>query len=355
VLMTLGAVTILLPVMMALVQKNYKRLLAFHAISQAGYMILGIGTAVPAGIVGGIFHMVNNALYKCGLFMTGGAVEKQAGTADLEKLGGLGRQMPVTCACFLVAALSISGVPPFNGFFSKELVYHGALEAGRGWSWGWIFYAAALAGSFFTAASFLKLGHAAYFDKPRQERAPVNDAPLSMQVPMIVIAGLCIVFGVMNWLPIDKLIVPGLPGELHKEALTMHLSGWPQGWGLVAGTAIVLALALANHLWGARRAGSGLGAVDHIHYAPVLSSIYDRAEKRFFDSYEIGMQGADALSKVAWVVDRAIDYVYDVVSVRLTFAFVAVTRAVHTGSYVMYLAWALAGLAGILALLLGVL
>jgi NADH-quinone oxidoreductase subunit L len=142
--------------MMALIQKDYKRLLSYHAISQVGYMILGIGTAVPVGIVGGLFHMINNALYKSCLFLTGGSVEKQTGTTDLEKLGGIGSKMPITFACFIITALSISGVPPFNGFFSKELVYDGALER------GFIFYLAAVVGSFFTAASFLKLGHAAF-------------------------------------------------------------------------------------------------------------------------------------------------------------------------------------------------
>ncbi|MFH0790794.1 MAG: proton-conducting transporter membrane subunit, partial [Candidatus Omnitrophota bacterium] len=158
-LMAIGAGTIILAVMMALIQKNFKRLLSYHAISQVGYMILGIGTAVPAGIAGGLFHMVNNALYKSGLFLTAGAVEKQSGTTDLEELGGIASKMPVTFICFIITAVSISGVPPFNGFFSKELVYDGALER------GWIFYIIAVLGSFFTAASFLKLGHAVFLGK----------------------------------------------------------------------------------------------------------------------------------------------------------------------------------------------
>jgi NADH-quinone oxidoreductase subunit L len=103
-MMVVGAVTIILAVAMALVQKNYKRLLSYHAISQVGYMILGVGTGLPAGIVGGLFHMVNNALYKSCLFMTGGAVEKQTGTSDLNELGGLGSKMPLTFLCFIVAA-----------------------------------------------------------------------------------------------------------------------------------------------------------------------------------------------------------------------------------------------------------
>jgi NADH-quinone oxidoreductase subunit L len=129
--MVIGAITIILAVMMALIQRDYKRLLSYHAISQVGYMILGIGTCLPAGIIGGIFHMLNNALYKCGLFLTGGVVEKQTGTTDLAKLGGLRLNMPVTFVCYLITAASISGVPPFNGFFSKELIYDAALVRGK--------------------------------------------------------------------------------------------------------------------------------------------------------------------------------------------------------------------------------
>lgn len=99
-LMTIGAVTIVLAVMMALIQKDYKRLLSYHAISQVGYMILGIGTCLPVGIIGGLFHMVNNALYKSCLFLTAGSVEKQAGSTNLYKLGGLWSKMPVTFFCF---------------------------------------------------------------------------------------------------------------------------------------------------------------------------------------------------------------------------------------------------------------
>ncbi len=273
-IMAIGAITIILAVMMALIQKDYKKLLSYHAISQVGYMILGIGTAVPVGIVGGLFHMINNALYKCCLFLTGGAVEKQSGTANLEQLGGLGRKMPVTFACFVITAVSISGVPPFNGFFSKELVYDAALERGL------IFYIAAVVGSFFTAASFLKLGHAAFLGKIREENKNVKEVSFSMLFPMIVIAFLCVLFGVFNSIPLKMFIQPVL-GELRLEG--KDFSGFPANFMLVIVTVVVLIGALLNHLWGVKRKGSGLKAVDHIHYAPVLSTIYDKAEKRYFD------------------------------------------------------------------------
>lgn len=349
-LMAVGSVTILLAVMMALIQKDYKRLLSFHAISQVGYMILGIGTCTAAGIVGGLFHMLNNALYKSGLFMTGGAVELRTGTTDLRQLGGLGARMPVTFLCYLVLAASISGVPPFNGFFSKELVYDGALEAGRAWHVGWLFYAAALLGSFFTAASFLKLGHAAFCGRPAADQAKVREAPLAMLLPVIVIAALCVVCGIWNFLPVERLIQPAL-GEHRLEGHTF--AGWPADMTLVILTIVVLAGACLNHFWGVRRSGSGLGAADHIHHAPGLRPLYDRAERRLFDPYEIGLKLAHGLARLAWGIDRGIDYLYDTVSVKITYTLTNAIRQAHTGSLGVYLSWSLAGLIIVILLIVG--
>ncbi len=344
-LMTLGAITILVAVMMALIQKDYKRLLAYHAISQVGYMILGIGTAVPAGIVGGLFHMINHALYKSGLFLSGGSVERQTGTTDLSKLGGLARQMPITFFCFFVTACSISGVPPFNGFISKELIYDGALERGG------IFYAAALLGSFLTAASFLKLGHSAYFGKVSEANKNVKEAPWAMLVPMLTIAGFCILFGVYNQLPLHKLIQPVL-GEHRLEG--HDYAGWHFNIMLVVGTLVVLALALLNHFIGVKRSGSGIGAADHIHYAPGLHQAYDAAEKGWFDPYELGLTLARGVGRVTWGVDRFINWVSDGLAVGVTAMFSYLVRSFHTGSLPIYLWWAIAGVALVIILLVKV-
>ncbi|MDP2921307.1 MAG: proton-conducting transporter membrane subunit [Candidatus Omnitrophota bacterium] len=333
-LMAIGAITIVLAVMMALIQKDYKRLLSYHAISQVGYMILGIGTAVPVGIVGGLFHMINNALYKSGLFLSGGCVEKQTGSTDLRELGGIGTRMPVTFICFIITAVSISGVPPFNGFFSKELVYDGALER------GWIFYAAALIGSFFTAASFLKLGHAAFLGKISEKNKGVKEAPFLMLAPMIVVTLLCVIFGLYNQLPLRHLIQPVL-GGIRMEG--HDFSGFPGNMKLVLATVAVLIAALLNHIWGVKTKGSGLKAVDHIHHAPILSGIYDRAEKRYFDPYDMGLKIADLAAKIAFRCDRAVDWLYDGLAVKVTFAFTRQIRKAHTGSYSAYLAWSLIG------------
>jgi NADH-quinone oxidoreductase subunit L len=335
-LMFIGGVTILFAVMMALIQKNYKRLLAYHAISQVGYMILGVGTMVPVGIVGGLFHMINNALYKSGLFFTGGAVEKQAGTADLSKLGGLGRKMPLTFACFLVFAASISGVPPFNGFFSKELVYDAALERGL------VFYLFAVVGSFFTAASFLKLGHAAFLGKPCAGEEKVKECSWLMLVPMLAIAACCILFGLNNGLAINGFIVPSVAGKLEGHH---SFAGFPANTMLVAVTAVVLAAALLNHVWGAKVKGAGLKAVDHIHYAPGLHWIYDKAEQGWFDPYVIGMKFTAAVSYVLWLADRAVDWIYETAAVKTTYFCAEGFKKAQPGNYPGYLVWSLVGMA----------
>ncbi|MFA6132676.1 MAG: proton-conducting transporter membrane subunit [Phycisphaerae bacterium] len=347
-MMIIGAVTILLAVMMALVQKDYKRLLSYHAISQVGYMILGIGTCLPIGIVGGLFHMINHAMYKSCLFLTGGSVEKQAGTTDLAKLGGLARKMPITFGCFIVAAASISGVPPFNGFFSKELVYDAALERGI------LFYVAALLGSFFTAASFLKLGHAAFLDKGRNENAGVTEAPRSMLIPMVVIAALCVVFGVWNGLPLHNFIQPALAGS-HFGQLNAHeigdYSGMHGSRVLLIMTALSLLGALANHLWGAKVSGSGLGAADHIHHAPSLSWAYDRAAQRQFDPYDLVLKLLAVVSNILWRLDRANDWIYDRFTVGLTMTLSRGVRLAHGGNYAMYVLWAILAAAAVLVFL----
>jgi len=293
--------------------------------------------------VGGLFHMINNALYKNCLFLTGGAVERQAGTTDLAKLGGLRKNMPITFACFAIAAVSISGVPPFNGFFSKELVYDGALER------GWIFYVAALAGSFLTAASFLKLGHAAFLGEPGKENKDVREAPAVMLAPMIIIAAICVLFGLVNAIPLNLFIQP----VLGPERMAHHnFAGLPSNMLLVWLTVIVLIGALLNHLYGVKRGGSALKAADHIHYAPVLSQIYGRAEKGFFDPYNIGMTLMNTISYAGWVSDKAIDWIYNIFTVKTASLLTTTSRSLQNGNYKTFIIFSMATAALIIVFML---
>jgi NADH-quinone oxidoreductase subunit L len=303
-------------------------------------MILGIGTCVPVGIIGGLFHMVNNALYKSCLFLTAGSVEKQTGTTSLYKLGGLWSKMPVTFTCFFITAASISGVPPFNGFFSKEMVYDGALKRGL------IFYLAALVGSFLTAASFLKLGHAVFLGKANQDNKNVKESSWVMLVPMIVIAAICIVFGVFHQFPVGSFFEPVLAGRgaaEHASAANMLL---------VLITVVVLTAAVVHHLIAARLMGGGSKASDHIRNAIVLKGIYDKVEKRFFDPYDVGIKIVDGVSNVLWQIDRIVDWFYNGLSVRSAYLLGNSIRIAHTGNYSLYVVWSLVGAVVILIMLL---
>ena len=159
-LLTIGVVTIITAVMMALVQHNYKKLLGYHAVSQVGYMILGFGLGSIIGIAAGLFHMINNALYKSGLFLSAGSIEYRTGKEDIEDLGGLSKAMPLTFFASLIFAMSISGVPPLNGFASKWMIYQGIIDFGNGAGLAnklWVLWLGlAVLGSALTLASFIK-------------------------------------------------------------------------------------------------------------------------------------------------------------------------------------------------------
>lgn len=207
-LMVIGSVTIVAAVSMALVQKNLLKLLSFHAVSQVGYMVLGIGTGGPLGIIGGLFHMLNNAVYKSCLFLCGGAVESQTNETNLERLGGLARFMPITFTTCLVSALAISGIPPLNGFVSKWLIYQGVIESTRIQSFSVIFLLAAMFGSVLTLASFLKVLHSTFLGEKSKEIVKVKEAGFGMVLPMVILALLSIGLGVFAQYPIRYLIGP---------------------------------------------------------------------------------------------------------------------------------------------------
>jgi len=341
-LMIIGAATIVFAVFMALIQKDFKKLLSFHAVSQVGYMVLGVGTAIPVGIAGGIFHMINHAMYKCGLFLSSGSVEHRTGTTELKKLGGLAREMPWTAAGFVVCALAISGVWPLNGFVSKEMVFHGALETGYP-----IFAIAAWVGAIFTFASFLKAGHSVFFGPRSAEVPKTRESEAPIVLPILILAALCITFGVYNKLPLVNFIQPILAG--HPEA-GEHLDFTSHALDLfnpVAGVSILcLIIALGIHFYGWNRGGKkAYLASEPIHNLPVLHRLYDLSEARFFDLYEQGVKFLQWLSRLLFrFIDRPVDYLYEKVVTAAGRTFTGLLQKAHNGQYANYLAWTVGGL-----------
>ncbi len=341
VMMILGAGTLICAVMMALIQRDFKRLLSYHAVSQVGYMILGMGTALPVGIIGSLFHMLNNAVYKGLLFLTAGAVEKQAGTTNLNKLSGLSKKMPVTTVCFLVAALSIAGFPMTNGFFSKEFIFDGALESGL------VFYIIAAIGAFFTPISFLKLGHAAFFGKTAQEYKDVTEAPKAMLVPMCILAAACLLLGLFKQPLVDHVLLPILGAHGHGEHIGGHTN-----WTLVGISAGLLLLAVLDHWRGFKKTGRGIESADHFHYAPGLHQIYSLAEKQVFDPYRWARGLISGYAALSLTINDAISWFYDVGVVKAVGFCSLLVKKAHNGNQARYVLWILLGLAIVTAIFL---
>ena len=336
ILMVIGSITIIAGVMMALVQHDFKKLLGYHAVSQVGYMVLGIGTGNPIGIAGGLFHMLNNAIYKCCLFLSGGNVEYKTKTSELDNLGGLSKLMPITFFASLIAALSISGVPPFNGFFSKWMIYQGLIEKGKSGGVLWIIcLAAAMFGSGLTLASFIKLVHAIFLGQRAdgKEQKKRDEVSWQMWLPVIALATLCVLFGVFAYqIPLKFFIRPALGTEI------LFIGEWQTlkailllFAGLVIGLIIYFlgnfkSVRMSDSYTGGEPVGkdmrlSGTEFYNTVKEYGLLGAIYKKAEAGFFDIYEQG--------KV------------------LVFGIGGFFQYLHNGVLPTYLVWTLLGMMGL--------
>ena len=196
-LVFIGSVSMFVCVTMALAQHDFKRLLAFHSISQIGYVLTAIGLCTGLGFSAGLYHAMNHTFFKGLLFLSAGAVLYETGTTNLDELGGLSKKMPWTTGLFLVGALSISGLPPFNGFASKWMIYQAAYEkAAETGNIGYLLVTViALVTSILTLASFVKVSQSVFFGRLPVKYENVKDARPSMIIAMSIFALLCIVTG----------------------------------------------------------------------------------------------------------------------------------------------------------------
>jgi len=358
-LMGIGALTIIAAVMMALVQKRMMKLLAFHAVSQVGYMVLGIGTGIPVGIAGGLFHMLNNAIYKTGLFLAGGSVEHWARTDELEKLGGVAKQMPLTFVSFFICALAIAGVPPLNGFFSKWMVYQGVLSIGsEGNRLFPVFLVAAMLGSVLTLASFLKMLHALFFGQRPANLERVREVSMTMWLPPFLLALACVVFGVFAYqLPLARLILPGL--GLYEVTLYGVWSPIPATLLLIAalgfGAILYLFGTAARPVEGKTFVGGekiadaeesrvpGTAFYSSVKHTPLIGEMLIFGERGAFDLYNwlVGIfkvVGAGLREGFDRVLDALAEFIG-----KLIYYFGLGLSRIHTGNLPLYLSWVFLG------------
>jgi len=182
-LLFVGAASMLVGALAALGQSDFKRMLAYSSISQVGYMILGLGTGALLGIAGSIFHLFNHAIFKSLLFVNAAAVEQQAGSRDMNRLGGLAEKMPVTGFTSAIAFLSTAGIPPLAGFWSKLIVIVAL------WQTGHIVYAAlAVLASLLTLAYFLSMQRRVFFGKLAAGFESLKEANAWILIPACLLA-----------------------------------------------------------------------------------------------------------------------------------------------------------------------
>jgi len=232
-IMSIGVASMLIGVLLALLQTDVKRLLAYHSISQMGYILLGIGMGTKLGLAGGLYHLVNHTIFKGLLFLCMGAVIYSTGTRKLDNLGGLWKRMPITTSTCIIAALAISGIPPFNGFASKTVLAEAVAN------YNFVLKFVMMVTATLTFASFLKLISYTFFGELKKQLITVKEAPLLMQLPMIVLAILCVLLGINAQFVLDRFIVFAMTGLVQPRSI-LKIEFWTQGTVLDALFIIIL-------------------------------------------------------------------------------------------------------------------
>jgi multicomponent Na+:H+ antiporter subunit D len=192
VLLAVGIISVITGAVAALMQTDMKWLLAYSSISQVGYIILGLGCGSVLGIAGAVFHLFNHAIFKSLLFVNAAAVEKQAGTTDMSKLGGLGPRMPVTNITSLLGILSTAGVPPLSGFWSKLIIIIALWQSGNHF-----LAVLAIAFSVLTLAYLLSMERKVFFGKLSDACANVVEGDINIVIPSVVLGAITVAVGVI--------------------------------------------------------------------------------------------------------------------------------------------------------------
>jgi multicomponent Na+:H+ antiporter subunit D len=211
VLMVLGGLSMVVGGLLAIGQDDLKRLLAYSSISQIGYVVVALALGTPLGIVGGLFHLINHATFKSLLFLSSGAIEYGTDTRKLSQMGGLSKRMPVTTSSAAVGFLSISGIPPFNGFWSKLIIVVALVQANH-----YVLAAVAVAVSFLTILYFMRVQRNLFFGDLPAKLAKISEVPYLMRISMVVLAALCLAMG---------LLYPLLSGTILNPARDVLLEG----------------------------------------------------------------------------------------------------------------------------------
>jgi multicomponent Na+:H+ antiporter subunit D len=229
IIVILGVLSMVVGVTMALIQNKIKRLIAYGAVSQIGYMLLGVGVGLatlgtPAlqeygikAMEGSIFHILNDAMYKGLLFLTAGSIIYSTGKRNLNELSGLAHDMKFTPLFFIIGAGAIAGVPPFNGFASKLIIYESVYKFNP------LLSVIAILASILTLAIFVKIFQSAFLGPKLLE---VKKEPMSMVVAMLVLSIIVVAFGLFPDIVVDNIVTPAVNALInHADYIAAVLGG----------------------------------------------------------------------------------------------------------------------------------
>ena len=189
-------------------QWNLKRLLAYSSIGQVGYIILGIGLGTPLGILGALFHLFQHSVSKSLLFLTAGSIDRAVNTLDIRHMSGLKQKMPLTTGANLAGSMSVAGIPPFGGFFSKLIIIIACVQKGF-----YIYALAAIVGSVFTLIAMLKVQKFTFSEESKKEHKDIKEAPFLMQFSMACLVFICLFAGLLL-LPSTRIFFTNAAGVL---------------------------------------------------------------------------------------------------------------------------------------------
>ena len=203
IFIALGLISMIVGALLAIGQWDFKRLLAYSSISQMGYVMLGFGIGNPLAIAGALFHLLNHAVFKSLLFLCSGSFEHRTKTRQLRELGGLSGKMPLTSFSTVFGSLSISGIPPFGGFWSKLFIIMGAIAAGK-----YMIAAVTVLVSFMTVIYYVKVQKHALFGELPAKLQKIKEAPVLMCSVLVVLALCCLGLGIFADDILHSLIEP---------------------------------------------------------------------------------------------------------------------------------------------------
>jgi len=197
-ILVIASIAIIAGAVLAIAQDNLKRMLAYSSISQMGYIMFAIGIANQAALEGGLLHILAHAVMKGCLFMVAGILIYRTGTTAIRQFSGLSKTMPFTCAAFVLAGVSMIGIPPTIGFMSKYYLVLGAVEAGQ-----YLAAAVLLIGSLLAVVYIWRVIEIMYSGSHQEETLHTGaEAPLSMLVPVLILAASCLFLGIFVDVPL---------------------------------------------------------------------------------------------------------------------------------------------------------